>query len=267
MLAALEDPSKGLNGFTIRDVYDYVMSNHMKISQAEVDANLDKFNKPINASHTLAVYIRKQELFQEMAEDAHVPITDTTMVTTGTKHVVATGGMDDTWRMWMRLPNDQQTWVRWKTMWSGAFLEKWEIVRIKGIAYNGMSNQAADMDMGNTMVMALGNLANAALQKNDTVEWLVISNSSLSSSLTSCNTKIARLLTVITNLSTGGGSGGEGGGGTNNKKATGTPWDPTDYCWTHGYNIRVCRSSDTCNKCKDGHNTHLTEKRGDIQGG
>ena len=124
MLAALEDPNKGLNGVTIRDIYDYVMGNCATISQADFDTNLDTFNEPINASRTLAVYIRKQELCQDMAEDAHVPITKATMVTTGTKHDVANGGMDDAWRVWMRLPNDQQTWVQWKTMWSGAFLEK-----------------------------------------------------------------------------------------------------------------------------------------------
>ena len=69
-----------------------------------------------------------------MAEDAHVPITKATMVTTGTKYAVEAGGMDDAWRVWMRLPNDEQTWVRWKKMWSGAFTKKRELVRLTGIA-------------------------------------------------------------------------------------------------------------------------------------
>ena len=81
--------------------------------------------------------------------------------------------------------------------------------------------------MGNTMVVALDNLANTAVQKNNTVERLIISNSSLSVSLAARDTNIARLLTIITNLSTGGGSGGVGGGVTNNGKSTVTPWDPT----------------------------------------
>ena len=85
------------------------MSNYAKISQSEVDNNINKFNEPINSIRTLAVYIRKQELCQEMAEDSYVPITKSTMVTTGTKYRVATGGAYDTWRVWMRLPNDQQT--------------------------------------------------------------------------------------------------------------------------------------------------------------
>ena len=104
----------------------------------------------------------------------------------------------------MRLPNDQQTWVRCKTMWDGAFLKKRELVRLMDIACSGMSNQAGEMQMGKTMVVALSNLANTAVQNNNTVEQLVISNLSLSASLTARDTEIARLLTVITNLSAGG---------------------------------------------------------------
>ena len=189
------------------------------------------------------------------------------MVTTGTKHAVATGGMDDAWCVWMRLPNDQQNWVRWKTMWSGAFIEKRELVRLTGIAYNSMANQDAEMEIGNTIVVALDNLANTSFQKNDTVERLVISILFLFASLAARDTEIARLLTVITNLSTGRGGVGEGGGGINNGKATGAPWKPIGYCRTHGLKVRVSHSSATCNTRKDGHESHLTAKCGDIQGG
>ena len=134
VLVALKEPNEGLNGFTIHGVYDYFMGNYVTISQADVDANLDTFNEPIDASHTLAVYIRKQELCQEMAEYAHVPITKATIVTTDTKHSVATSGMDDACSVWMRLPNNQHTWVRWKKTLNGDFLEKRELVRLTGIA-------------------------------------------------------------------------------------------------------------------------------------
>ena len=123
------------------------------------------------------------------------------------------------------------------------------------------------MEIGNTMVVALDNISNAAVQKNDTVERLVISNASLSASLAARNTKIARLLNIIDNLSTGEGSRGRGGSGTNSEKITKPHRDPTSYCWTHGYKIRVGHRSSMCNKRKDGHDAHLTAKQGDIQGG
>ena len=62
VIAALKDLDKGLNGVTICDVYNYIMENYAKISQAKVHANLDTFKETIDASRTLAVYIRKQEL-------------------------------------------------------------------------------------------------------------------------------------------------------------------------------------------------------------
>ena len=69
MLVALKDPDEVLNGVTIRDVYDYAMDNYATISQAKVNANLNTFNNPINDSRTLAVYICKQEIFQDMSKD------------------------------------------------------------------------------------------------------------------------------------------------------------------------------------------------------
>ena len=66
-------------------------ANIRQSHRPKFDANLDTFNEPIDASCTISVYIRKQEICQEMAEDAHVPITEATMVTTGTNNAVATG--------------------------------------------------------------------------------------------------------------------------------------------------------------------------------
>ena len=65
-----------------------------KISQSEIDSNLASFNAGINPSKTLVVYTREQELCQDTANDANVPITKATMVATSTKHAVVTAGMD-----------------------------------------------------------------------------------------------------------------------------------------------------------------------------
>ena len=73
------------------------------------------------------------------------------------------------------------------------------------------------------MVVALNNVANASVQKNDTVAQLVIANLSLYASLTARGTEIARLLTVITNLSTGGGVGGGAGVGPTTAKSQAHP--------------------------------------------
>ena len=101
------------------------------------------------------------------------------------------------------------------------------------------------------MISAFDNLANATVQKNDAVEALVITNENLTDSLTARDVECARLLTIITALSTGrnasvGGGGGGGGGGND----TTPPWDPDGFCWSHGFKCRVGHSSATCRNKK-----------------
>jgi hypothetical protein len=268
--AELDDPDEGLNDTSIRDLYDHVMDRFAKISQTEIDENLVRFNDGIDPTKTLAVYTRKQELCQETAADADVPITEATMVTTGTKHAVATGGMDQPWKEWMRTAAPNRTWPNWKTHWTGAFQEKRELVKLTGVAFNGMANNAQEIEMGDKMVSALDNLANAAVQKNDTFEQLVASNKTLTEAVSSRDDEIKKLLAIITALSVGDRGGakkkaptGRGAGAGSG----GSPWDPVGYCWSHGFKVRLGHSSATCEKQRDGHEDHLNAKRGDEQGG
>ena len=102
--------------------------------------------------------------------------------------------------------------------------------------FDGMANAATSAGMGNNMITAFDNLANAAVQKNDTVEMLVVANKSLTDSLAARDKECARLLAIITVLSTGrgasvcgsGGGGGDGGEGDGNGMKP--LWNPDGYC-------------------------------------
>ena len=61
------------------------------ISQTEINKNMEEFNKGIDPSITLAVYMRKQDLCQDMANNVKISITKAIMVPIETKHAVATG--------------------------------------------------------------------------------------------------------------------------------------------------------------------------------
>ena len=87
------DPDEGLNGVTICQIFDHVMLRFANVSQLEVDFNLTRFNKPMDPSVTLTVYVRRQERCQEVAADAEVPISKATLGSTLAKHVAATGGL------------------------------------------------------------------------------------------------------------------------------------------------------------------------------
>ncbi|KAL7531195.1 hypothetical protein ACHAXR_003897, partial [Thalassiosira sp. AJA248-18] len=264
--AELDDPDEGLDGVNIRDLYDHIMDRFAKISQVEIDANLVEFNEGIDPSKTLAVYTRKQELCQEIANDAGVEITEATMVTTGTKHAVAAGGMDDAWKTWVRMAVPLRTWPAWKTHWTAAFQEKRELVKLTGIAFNDMANSSIQQsEMGDKMVTALDNLANAAVDRNYSVETLVKANNTLSTTIQSQQDEIKRLLAIVSAMSTGKPAPPPTSTGSGDSN-----WDPNGYCWWHGFKVKHGHSSSTCDKGKrdtTNYALHKDAKRGDEQGG
>jgi hypothetical protein len=115
------------------------------------------------------------------------------MVTTGTKVALNCGGMKLTWRKWKRCPLVNHTWNSWKLYWTAAFAETRDINRM--IANNStFANQAAtDTEQATMMAKSLDNLANAAIQKNNTTEKLVTANKKLAKALADANAAMARL--------------------------------------------------------------------------
>ena len=260
--AELDDPDEGLANVTIRAFIAHIMDNFATISQTEIDDNLIKFNQGIDPSCTLAEYSRKQELCQEFASDAEVEIAESTMVTTGTKHAVATGGMEEAWKIWKRVPMAGRTWAAWKVHWTAAFQEKRELVKLTGTAFNGMANQATDQNI--MYVGALDNLANAALQKNETVEQLTRAIEILTATNASQQADIKRLTTLVSTFSSNKQTHQPTAATT--EKAN---WDKEGYCFWHGYKVKEGHSSLTCDKGKKSadYEQHKHAKRGDEQGG
>ena len=94
---ALNDPTKGLNGVSIQQLIVHICNNYAHISQPKINANMSGFHQGINTALPLAVYMRKQERCQTFTLDARVPISEATMVTTGTKAALQCGCMTLAW--------------------------------------------------------------------------------------------------------------------------------------------------------------------------
>ena len=142
---------------------------------------------------------------------------------------------------------------------------KAQLHKLAGMPFDGMANSATEAEMGDNMITALDNLENTAVETNNTVERLVISNKALTDSLAARDTECACLLTIITTFSTGrGASGGSSSSSNINGKP---PWFPDGYCWSHGYKVRTNHSIAMCHRQREGHKDHLNAKKCDIQGG
>ncbi len=109
--AALDNPMEGLNGVNLRTLVQHILTTYAQISQPDLDDNMAEFNIGIDSGLPLAVYTRKQEKCQVFAANAGVPISDELMVTTKSKHTIASGNMMLNWREWKRRPAIQHTWA------------------------------------------------------------------------------------------------------------------------------------------------------------
>jgi hypothetical protein len=85
-----------------------ILTTYAQISQPDLDDNMTNFHSSINWG--LPIYTRKQEKCQVFAANVRVPISDKTMITTGTKHTLAWGNKTFAWREWKRCPLPNYTW-------------------------------------------------------------------------------------------------------------------------------------------------------------
>jgi hypothetical protein len=107
--AALDDPTKGLNAVTLRQLITHIHTTYAQISQPDLDDNVTDFNQGVDPNLSLAVYMRKQEKCQTFAHNAGVPISKEMMVTTGTKHALNCGDMTLAWQEWKHRPLPDHT--------------------------------------------------------------------------------------------------------------------------------------------------------------
>jgi hypothetical protein len=121
------------------------------------------------------------------------------------------------------------------------------------------ANQAAnDAKQAAHMVTSLDNLANTVIQKNDTVEKLVMANKRLAKALADANTAITRLCLLNTSVTPTALASTDNCPCLAHWATVKPDWDCTGYCWTHGHKKKVGHFSATCSHQKDGHITSAT---------
>ena len=86
--AELDNPDEGVNGINTCTFFNLFLDRYCDIGQTDIDDNIARFNEAINPSLPLAVYCRKQEKYQDFMAEANFPISEATIVATGTKHAL-----------------------------------------------------------------------------------------------------------------------------------------------------------------------------------
>jgi hypothetical protein len=284
--AVLDNPIKGLNSVDLRTLVTHILMTYAQISQPDLDNNLMDFNTGIDLILPLAVYTRKQEKCQILAHDANVPISNTTMVTTVTKHALAIGNMTLVWRKWKRCPITDHTWPNWKAHWTVVFdkMRKINRMTVEGSTFG--ANATEEEEQGRLIASSLDNLTNASTQKNLTINSLVAINAQLMQVLVDMQIAMGRMSPPMhappysctipawgfNPLPTAAPPAAPGPPQVNaltqclsHWGAIKPNWDKMGYCWTHGFRVKVGHNSTTCLSRCTGHQPGATQ--GNIMGG
>jgi hypothetical protein len=195
------------------------------------------------------------------------------MVTTGTKHALATGNMTLAWREWRCRPVAKHTWPNWKTHWTAAFAEMRDINRMTAAESGFGANAAEEEAQGRQIATSLKHLANASIQKNATIDQLVATNAQLMQALKSLQTLMSRMFTHGTPLpalpstavtpwvppTSAPPATGTEGPRPAHWGQTKPNWDKLGHCWTHGCKVKVGHTSSTCQSQRHGHQPGATQ--------
>jgi hypothetical protein len=275
----LENPIESLNGVNLRTLIIHILTTYAQISQPNLDDNLTDFNTGINPILPLAVYTRKQEKCQVFAHDAGVPIFDATIVTTGTKHALATGNMTLVWRKWKRCPIANHTWPNWKAHWTAAFAKIHDINRMTAGESTFGAIAAEEEEQGCLIASSLNNLANAFIQKILMIDSLAAINAQLTQALVDMQIAMACMSPPVHAPPY---SGTIPVWGPNPPPTVAPPaapgppqanaltqcpshwgiikpnWDKVGYCWMLGFRVKVGHNSTTCLSRCTGHQPGAT---------
>jgi hypothetical protein len=123
----LDNPTKSLNTINLHSLVMHILTTYAQISQPDLDDNMSNFHSDINLGLPLAAYTRKQEKCKVFAANAGVPISDKTMITTGTKHALACSNMTLACHEWKHCLLLDHTWPNWQSHWTAAFAKTRDI--------------------------------------------------------------------------------------------------------------------------------------------
>jgi hypothetical protein len=200
---------------------------------------------------------------------ANLPMSDDQLLAIASTAVLASGHFPRPTDEWEALPWANKTWAAWKTRYRAAHIARKHQLLASSHSLQGMANSATQGDTITPDVFSrldgyLDNLASAATTKRTTLNQLVETNVSLTTTIATLTASVTALTAAYTLIA--------------NKAApaalppkSGTPaarpkvgLDPNGYCWTHGYRVTLGHNSSTCTNQKEGH--QLAASRANTMG-
>ena len=250
----------GYLGVTTRDLLDHLLERYGNITAADLQANKDAMDEPIDVTLPIDAYFKRVEDCIQLATDANTPFSDQQVLQTAYFAVQATGLYKDGLKEWRSKQDTNKTWTNFKKLFAAEYHQLKEEQRLTSSAagYSTMNHVQGFTD---DLSSAIDNLAMATTADKTTITELVEANKKL----TETNAElVAQLKLALGNkcIEVPTPEPAQTKAKTLHDRwlAYEAKMDPNGYCWTHGYRVVRGHCSKTCTNKAAGHKDEATRQ-------
>jgi hypothetical protein len=262
-IRTLQHRHTGFANVNTRQIISHLLQTYGNITPTDIGANDRKFRTAYDPAQPIEQLFSQIEDAMDFADAGRSPYTAAQVVTNAYSLIFNTGLFNESCREWRRRPEAEKTWTNFKTQ----FAEAHQDLRItqnttQGAGFHN-ANNAMDSFVNDT-ADAFANLATATASDRQMLADLTATNNALTVHLATKDTEIGKLKARIQDLqrnNRGNRTGGRGGDTT----STTRKFNNTNYCWSHGWDVSIQHTSQSCLYAHDGHKRDAT--RSNTMGG
>ena len=245
----------GYLGVTTRDLLDHLLERYGNITAADLQANKDLMDEPIDVTIPIDAYFKRIEDCIHLAGDANTPFSTEQVFQTTYFAIQATGLYKDGLKEWRLKPDHEKTWTNFKKLFVAEYHQLKEEQRLTSSAA-GYSSMNHVQGFTEELSSAIDNLAMATVNDKNTITELIEANKRLTETNADLVAQLKLTLGENCKVATRGKS-----------KSLHDKWlayeakmDPNGYCWTHGYRVVRGHCSKTCTNKAEGHKDEATRQ-------
>ena len=268
----LKDPHSYYNDVTAAQLLEHLRDNCQRMEAEDLLQLQSDMTGYYATSIGIPEYINSLEEARKTLARGGLPMSDLQVLAIASASVYASQHFVRDTEDWNKRTTAAKTWAQWKVTYRAAHIERARLIKSQGGTSFGTANAVIrTTDTTAQLASYLDNLANAATQDSTTLTKIIDTNAKLSQQIADLNMQLAQLRAS----------------GTPTSGITTTPthhvpitplrakellpsrlarnYDPTGYCWSHGYMVHKTHNGKTCRTKKPGHKDSAT--RANIMGG
>lgn len=249
-------PYIGLLGQTTKEILLLLMTNYGNILPHELERNYMQLNTPYDATaEPFQVLLGRYDSARTFAQDGNLPISDAQLINSGLVALKNTGVLDRFIDLWTdKPPANRATWLQFKEHFQPRVLEYQKGRRTGAGQQYGLVAAQRDQDsmpQANDLLMQVNHAAmvNMAATQTELLKQLADMQEKFATLVAAGNQQGPR----------------RGGGRTERSRTSNQAANHQRYCHTHGYNVAVTHTSQTCRFPGPNHQKEAT--RGNTMNG